>query len=97
MGAMPVADRVQEAFQTQIAALAEPARIALLIAAADGSGELETVVGAGASLHGLESAEREPAARDQRDDRRFPPSPGSGRLPIKCAGHPASCRTSSPC
>ncbi|WP_371782286.1 helix-turn-helix transcriptional regulator [Streptosporangium subroseum] len=57
VGAMPVADRVQEAFQTQIAALAEPARIALLIAAADGSGELETVVGAGASLHGLESAE----------------------------------------
>ncbi|SNT64215.1 regulatory protein, luxR family [Streptosporangium subroseum] len=58
VGAMPVADRVQEAFQTQIAALPEPARIALLIAAADGSGELETVVGAGASLHGLESAER---------------------------------------
>ncbi|MFI6795294.1 helix-turn-helix transcriptional regulator [Streptosporangium canum] len=58
VGAMPVADRVQEAFQTQIAALAEPARIALLIAAADGSGELETVVGAGASLRGLESAER---------------------------------------
>ncbi|WP_051864159.1 helix-turn-helix transcriptional regulator [Streptosporangium roseum] len=58
VGAMPVADRVQETFHTQIAALAEPARIALLIAAADGSGELETVVGAGASLHGLESAER---------------------------------------
>ncbi|MCM0674814.1 AAA family ATPase [Micromonospora phytophila] len=58
VGAMPVADRVQEAFQAQIAALAEPARTALLIAAADGSGELQTLVGAGASLPGLEAAER---------------------------------------
>ncbi|MGI5489825.1 AAA family ATPase [Microtetraspora malaysiensis] len=58
VGAMPVADRVREAFQQQIAGLPEPARTALLIAAADGSGELETVAGAGASLHGLESAER---------------------------------------
>ncbi|WP_433346613.1 helix-turn-helix transcriptional regulator [Microtetraspora malaysiensis] len=58
VGAMPVADRVREAFQRQIAGLPEPARTALLIAAADGSGELETVAGAGASLHGLESAER---------------------------------------
>ncbi|MGW0589956.1 AAA family ATPase [Streptosporangium sp. NPDC002607] len=58
VGAMPVADRVREAFQKQIAALPEPARAALLIAAADGSGELETVAAAGASLQGLESAER---------------------------------------
>ncbi|MFU8872281.1 helix-turn-helix transcriptional regulator [Micromonospora sp. SL4-19] len=58
VGAMPVADRVQEAFQAQIAALPEPARTALLIAAADGSGELEALVAAGASLHGLEAAER---------------------------------------
>ncbi|MDP9864170.1 MULTISPECIES: helix-turn-helix transcriptional regulator [Streptosporangium] len=58
VGAMPVADRVQEMFRNQIAALPEAARTALLIAAADGSGELETVVGAGASLQGLESAER---------------------------------------
>ncbi|MFG2056828.1 AAA family ATPase [Micromonospora sp. NPDC048930] len=58
VGAMPVADRVQEAFHTQIAALPEPARGALLIAAADGSGELETLVGAGASLDGLGAAER---------------------------------------
>ncbi|WP_238005552.1 LuxR C-terminal-related transcriptional regulator [Dactylosporangium sp. AC04546] len=58
VGAMPVADRVREAFQAQIAALPEPARTALLIAASDGSGELETLVGAGASLHGLDAAER---------------------------------------
>ncbi|MFS1304053.1 ATP-binding protein [Streptosporangium longisporum] len=58
VGAMPVADRVREAFQAQMAALGEEARTALLIAAADGSGELGTVVGAGASLDGLESAER---------------------------------------
>ncbi|GLW99503.1 helix-turn-helix transcriptional regulator [Microtetraspora sp. NBRC 16547] len=58
VGAMPVAERVQEAFQRQITALPEPARIALLIAAADGSSDLETVVGAGASLSGLELAER---------------------------------------
>ncbi|MEV0806480.1 LuxR C-terminal-related transcriptional regulator [Micromonospora sp. NPDC050200] len=58
VGAMPVADRVQEAFQAQIATLPEPARTALLIAAADGSGELETLVAAGASLQGLEAAER---------------------------------------
>ncbi|MFG3714318.1 ATP-binding protein [Micromonospora sp. NPDC047730] len=58
VGAMPVVDRVQEAFHARIAALAEPARTALLIAAADGSGELATLVGAGASLHGLEEAER---------------------------------------
>ncbi|SCL63884.1 regulatory protein, luxR family [Micromonospora citrea] len=58
VGAMPVADRVQEAFQARIAALPEAARTALLIAAADGSGELETLVGAGASLDALETAER---------------------------------------
>ncbi|MFC4019096.1 AAA family ATPase [Micromonospora sp. GCM10011542] len=58
VGAMPVAERVQEAFQAQIAALPEPARAALLIAAADGTGELQTLVDAGASLHGLEAAER---------------------------------------
>ncbi|SCF34261.1 regulatory protein, luxR family [Micromonospora viridifaciens] len=58
VGAMPVADRVQDAFQAQIAALPEPARAALLIAAADGSGELETLVAAGASLDGLGAAER---------------------------------------
>ncbi|MCW3815938.1 AAA family ATPase [Micromonospora sp. DR5-3] len=58
VGAMPVADRVQEAFQAQIAALPEPARTALLIAAADGSGELETLVAAGATLDGLGAAER---------------------------------------
>ncbi|MFE9694860.1 LuxR C-terminal-related transcriptional regulator [Micromonospora sp. NPDC005806] len=58
VGAMPVADRVQDAFQAQIAALPEPARTALLISAADGSGELETLVGAGASLDGLGAAER---------------------------------------
>ncbi|MGS2616297.1 AAA family ATPase [Micromonospora sp. LZ34] len=58
VGAMPVADRVQEAFQAQIAALPEPAQAALLIAAADGSGELETLVAAGAALPGLEAAER---------------------------------------
>ncbi|WP_084517296.1 helix-turn-helix transcriptional regulator [Microtetraspora niveoalba] len=58
VGAMPVPDRVREAFQRQIAALPEAARTALLIAAADGSGELETVAGAGASLHALEAAER---------------------------------------
>ncbi|MFG2100021.1 ATP-binding protein [Micromonospora echinaurantiaca] len=58
VGAMPVADRVQEAFQAQIAELPESARTALLIAAADGSGELGTLVGAGAALHGLEAAER---------------------------------------
>ncbi|MEH0820817.1 MULTISPECIES: helix-turn-helix transcriptional regulator [unclassified Micromonospora] len=58
VGAMPVADRVQEAFHTQVAELPEHARTALLIAAADGSGELATLVAAGASLHGLEAAER---------------------------------------
>ncbi|MEU2615999.1 AAA family ATPase [Micromonospora sp. NPDC007271] len=58
VGAMPVADRVRDAFQAQIAALPEPARAALLIAAADGSGELETLVAAGASLDGLGAAER---------------------------------------
>ncbi|MEU4421866.1 AAA family ATPase [Actinoplanes sp. NPDC024001] len=56
VGAMPVADRVQEAFQAQIATLAEPARTALLIAAADGTGEIHTLVRAGATLHGLEAA-----------------------------------------
>ncbi|MGC5009347.1 helix-turn-helix transcriptional regulator [Streptosporangium sp. DT93] len=59
VGAMPVADRVREAFQGRMAALSEEARAALLIAAADGSGELATVVGAGASLDGLEAAERD--------------------------------------
>ncbi|WP_205801340.1 helix-turn-helix transcriptional regulator [Micromonospora thermarum] len=58
VGAMPVADRVQEAFHAQVAALPEPTRTALLIAAADGSGELATLVAAGASLAGLEAAER---------------------------------------
>ncbi|SBT54985.1 ATP-binding protein [Micromonospora narathiwatensis] len=58
VGAMPVAARVQDAFQAQIAALAEPARTALLIAAADGSGELETLVAAGATLDGLGAAEQ---------------------------------------
>ncbi|MGN9776495.1 helix-turn-helix transcriptional regulator [Micromonospora sp. H33] len=58
VGAMPVADRVQEAFHAQVAALPEPARTALLIAAADGSGELATLVAAGASLDGLDAAER---------------------------------------
>ncbi|MFE9201956.1 LuxR C-terminal-related transcriptional regulator [Micromonospora sp. NPDC007230] len=58
VGAMPVADRVQEAFQAQIAALPETARTALLIAAADGSGELGTLVAAGATLDALGAAER---------------------------------------
>ncbi|MER6594193.1 AAA family ATPase, partial [Micromonospora purpureochromogenes] len=58
VGAMPVADRVQAAFHAQMAELPEHARTALLIAAADGSGELATLVAAGASLHGLEAAER---------------------------------------
>ncbi|MET8910374.1 AAA family ATPase [Micromonospora sp. NPDC004551] len=58
VGAMPVADRVQEAFHAQMAELPELARTALLIAAAGGSGELATLVAAGASLHGLELAER---------------------------------------
>ncbi|MGW5667068.1 helix-turn-helix transcriptional regulator [Micromonospora sp. NPDC003776] len=58
VGAIPVADRVQEAFQAQIAALSEPARTALLIAAADGRGELETLTAAGATLDGLGTAER---------------------------------------
>ncbi|MCW3839137.1 AAA family ATPase [Micromonospora yasonensis] len=58
VGAIPVADRVQEAFQAQIAALPEPARAALLITAADGRGELGTLTAAGASLDGLGAAER---------------------------------------
>ncbi|MEU5939991.1 LuxR C-terminal-related transcriptional regulator [Micromonospora sp. NPDC047548] len=58
VGTMPVADRVREAFRAQIATLSESARTALLIAAADGSGELAALVGAGASLQGLEAAER---------------------------------------
>ncbi|SCE80992.1 regulatory protein, luxR family [Micromonospora purpureochromogenes] len=58
VGAMPVADRVQEAFHAQLVELPEHARTALLIAAAGGTGELATLVAAGASLHGLEAAER---------------------------------------
>lgn len=58
VGAMPVADRVQEAFHAQMAELPEHARSALLIAAAGGSGDLATLVAAGASLPGLEAAER---------------------------------------
>ncbi|MFC0506410.1 helix-turn-helix transcriptional regulator [Micromonospora costi] len=58
VGAMPVADRVREAFHAQMSGLPEAARTALLIAAADGSGELATLVAAGASPPGLEAAER---------------------------------------
>ncbi|MEU4562385.1 AAA family ATPase [Actinoplanes sp. NPDC023936] len=58
VGAMPVTERVQEAFRAQIAALTESARTALLFAAADGTGEIQTLVRAGAGLHDLEAAER---------------------------------------
>ncbi|MFF4894381.1 helix-turn-helix transcriptional regulator [Micromonospora chersina] len=58
VGAMPVTERIQEAFHAQMAALTEAARTALLVAAAEGSGELATLVAAGAPLDGLEAAER---------------------------------------
>ncbi|MCP2343700.1 AAA family ATPase [Actinomadura rupiterrae] len=61
-GVLPVADRVLAAFRDQIAALPEPTRELLLIAASEGRGHLPSVVRAAASfglgLDDLAEAER---------------------------------------
>ncbi|MGI5170181.1 AAA family ATPase [Spirillospora sp. CA-253888] len=60
--ARPIADRVQDTFRSAIAALPPKAADLLLIAAADGTGELATVLRAGrafgATLGDLEAGER---------------------------------------
>lgn len=58
----PPSDRLRQVFQTQINRLPEPARAALLVAAADDTGDLDLVLRAaaraGGTAAGLEAAER---------------------------------------
>ncbi|MFG2006343.1 AAA family ATPase [Spirillospora sp. NPDC048911] len=66
LGAMPHT-RIQRTFAERIAALPEPARMALLVAAAEGTGDLTVVVPAagrlGATVEDLEPAERKDLVR----------------------------------
>src|ERR1700761_563532 len=59
-GPLPLTDRLRDAFETQLSTLSEPARTVLLLAAADGTGDLSPILrGAaafGASLADLDEA-----------------------------------------
>ena len=59
-GPLPLTDRLRDAFETQLTGLAEPARTVLLVAAADGTGDLGPILRAagtlGASLADLDQA-----------------------------------------
>ncbi len=49
-GPLPLTDRLRDAFETQLSSLKEPARTVLLVAAADGTGDLGPIVRAAATL-----------------------------------------------
>ena len=49
-GPLPLTDRLRDAFETQLHSLNEPARTVLLVAAADGTGDLGPIVRAAATL-----------------------------------------------
>jgi len=59
-GPLPLTDRLRDAFETQLSTLSEPARTVLLLAAADGTGDLSPILRAaatfGASLADLDEA-----------------------------------------
>jgi DNA-binding CsgD family transcriptional regulator/tetratricopeptide (TPR) repeat protein len=59
-GPLPLTDRLRDAFETQLSTLREPARTVLLLAAADGTGDLSPILRAaatfGASLADLDEA-----------------------------------------
>jgi DNA-binding CsgD family transcriptional regulator len=59
-GPLPLTDRLRDAFEAQLSSLREPARTVLLLAAADGTGDLGPIVRAaatfGASLADLDEA-----------------------------------------
>ncbi len=49
-GPLPLTDRLRDAFETQLDRLGEPARTVLLVAAADGTGDLSPILRAAAAL-----------------------------------------------
>jgi DNA-binding CsgD family transcriptional regulator len=49
-GPLPLTDRLRDAFETQLSTLSEPARTVLLLAAADGTGDLSPILRAAATL-----------------------------------------------
>ena len=49
-GPLPLTDRLRDAFETQLGSLGDPARTVLLVAAADGTGDLSPILRAAAAL-----------------------------------------------
>ncbi|MEU7857429.1 AAA family ATPase [Nonomuraea sp. NPDC049141] len=62
LGPLPLTGRMQEAFQTQIHALPEPAQTLLLVAAAESTGDLTVILGAARRL-GIHADAVEPGER----------------------------------
>ncbi|WP_433327814.1 helix-turn-helix transcriptional regulator [Spirillospora sp. CA-294931] len=75
VGPLPVAGRVQEAFRSRLAALPEATRLLLVVAAAEGSAELDVILRAaarcGVAAADLDAAERARLVTVSGDEVRF--------------------------